>query len=107
MKSALATVFRILNPGGVLLMTVPGISQVDQGEWESTWSWSFTAYAVDRLLRETCPQADVAVEAHGNVLAATAFLQGLADHELTLEELDHRDPAYPLLVTARATRPAS
>jgi hypothetical protein len=79
---------------------------VDRDEWGATWCWAFTPYALERLLREACPGADVAVEAHGNVLAATAFLQGLAAHELTTEELDYRDPAYPLLVTARAVKPA-
>jgi SAM-dependent methyltransferase len=106
-RAALLTVFRILKPGGVLLATVPGISQVDEGEWGATWCWSFTPYALERLMREACPEAEVAVEAHGNVLAAMAFLQGLADHELRVDELDHHDPAYPLLVTARATKPAS
>ena len=41
---------------------------------------------------------------HGNVLAATAFLHGLADRELTPAELDHHDDAYPMLVTARVER---
>jgi len=43
---------------------------------------------------------------YGNVLAATAFLHGLAAEELTREELDHRDPDYELLIGVRAQKPA-
>jgi hypothetical protein len=44
------------------------------------------------------------VEAYGNVLAATAFLQGLAAQELAPGELAPRDPDYELLIAARARR---
>jgi hypothetical protein len=47
---------------------------------------------------------DVAVEAYGNVLVATSFLQGLAWQELRSEELDHRDAAYELVITVRAVK---
>ena len=42
--------------------------------------------------------------AHGNVLASTAFLQGLAAEELEPAELDTKDPLYPLLITVRAVK---
>lgn len=100
-RAALASVACGLRPGGVLLATVPGISQVDRDEWGSTWSWAITPYAFRRLLIEAFPGAQVEVEGHGNVLAATAFLHGLADSELRPAELAHRDPAYPMLVTGR------
>jgi len=38
------------------------------------------------------------------VLAATAFLNGLATEELRKEELDHYDPHYQLLITIRARK---
>jgi hypothetical protein len=38
------------------------------------------------------------------VLATSAFLHGLAAHELTAEELDHRDPSYEMLITARVVK---
>ena len=49
------------------------------------WYWSFTTLAARRLFAEAFPAGeDVAVEAHGNVLATSAFLYGLAAaHELT------------------------
>ena len=47
------------------------------------------------------------VQAHGNVLAAIAFLHGLAREELRQEELDTKDPDYEVLITARAVKPAT
>ena len=44
------------------------------------------------------------VESHGNVLAASAFLYGLATSELTRVELDWRDPEYEVLIAVRAVR---
>lgn len=104
--AAARTLHRVLKPGGVLLATVPGISQVDRGEWGDTWYWAFTPASARRLFRDAFPDGDVQVEAHGNVLAATAFLYGLAAEELRRGELDHHDPQYPLVVTVRARKAA-
>jgi hypothetical protein len=46
----------------------------------------------------------VEVQAHGNVLAATAFLQGLAAEELTQAELDYNDPDYEVNIAVRAVK---
>jgi hypothetical protein len=52
------------------------------------------------------PAGMVAVESHGNVLTASAFLYGMAAEELKPGELDARDPDYQVVITVRATRPA-
>jgi SAM-dependent methyltransferase len=103
--AAVRTLHRILAPGGVLLLTVPGISQVDRGDWGDTWFWSFTPTSVRRLLQEHFPGDMADVQGHGNVLVASAFLYGLASEELRREEFEHHDPSYPLLITARALKP--
>jgi SAM-dependent methyltransferase len=102
-RSALKTVHRTLRPGGVLLATVPGISQIAGDQWGECWYWSFTRLSM-RLICEEAFATDVQVEAYGNVLAATAFLQGLAVEELRREELDQHDPCYELLITVRARK---
>jgi hypothetical protein len=46
------------------------------------------------------------VGVHGNVLAATAFLQGISAVEVEPAELDFLDPRYDLVITVRATKPS-
>lgn len=103
--SALKTIHRILKPGGVVLATVPGITQISADEWADYWYWAFTMLSARQLFEEVFPADCVQVESHGNVLAATAFLQGLAYQELKKEELDFRDRQYQLLITIRAVKP--
>lgn len=105
MSAALRTIQRILKPGGVLLCTVPGISQVADGDWNKTWYWSLTPLATKRLLSAHFPPEAVDVQAFGNVLSATAFLQGLADRELRPKELAVADPEYPVVVAVVARKP--
>jgi SAM-dependent methyltransferase len=102
-RAALITVHRTLAPGGVALITVPGITQIPREE-ASSWYWSFTDLAIQRLCSDAFDGGSVAVEIHGNVLAATAFLHGVAMHELRDDELDGVDPDYPVIVTARAVK---
>lgn len=104
-RSALKTIYRILKPGGVVLATVPGISQKSTDEWADYWCWSFTTLSARRLFEEFFPADQVEVEAFGNVLAAIAFLEGLCVHDLTKSELDYRDHRYELLITIRAVKP--
>jgi SAM-dependent methyltransferase len=105
-QAAIRTLHRILRPGGVLLATFPGISQftIDDRAAKGSWYWGFTTHSADRLFKETFAPEKVSVEALGNVLAAIAFLHGLAAEELRRKELDHRDPCYDLLVTVRAAK---
>lgn len=105
-RPAIATLRRILKPGGTLLLTVPGtISQIATDEWGATWYWGFTALSLRRLLEEVFPAGAIELAQHGNVLASIGFLQGMAVEEFSAAELDHRDGLYPLLLTARITRP--
>jgi hypothetical protein len=66
--------------------------------------WAFTWLSVRRLFEAVFPADMIAVEAHGNVLAAGAFLYGIAAEELRQSELDVRDPDYEVIVTVRAVR---
>jgi glycosyltransferase involved in cell wall biosynthesis len=105
MQAAVRTLYRILKPGGILLLTVPGtISQLEQGQWRSTWYWGLGLLAVERLFGLVFAPS-VQVTSHGNVLASIAFLHGIASEELEPAELDHRDALYPLLITVRAVKP--
>jgi len=106
-QAAVRTLHRILRPGGVVLATMPGISQIvryDMDRWGDFWR--FTSLSARRLFECGFPEGEVRVETHGNVLAATAFLQGLSTRDLRPDELDFRDPDYEVLITVRAVKHA-
>jgi SAM-dependent methyltransferase len=104
--AALRTVHRILKPGGVALVTVPGISPVsryDMDRWG--YFWAFTSLSAQRLFEETFSDGETAIQTYGNVLAATAFLYGMALEELRPDELDHSDPDYQVIIAVAAKKP--
>ena len=107
--AAATTLGRILAPGGVLLVTVPGITSLADREWRASWYWNFTTHSLRRILEGGFPSHAVEVRAYGNVMAATAFLQGLAVEELPRGSLEIRDSDYELLIAGRAIKyaPAS
>ena len=106
LQPAIATLHRILRPGGVVLATLPGIgpiSRYDMDRWGHYWS--FTSRSAQRLFEEAFPTSHVQVGTYGNVLTASSFLYGLASRELRPAELDWHDPDYQLLITVRAVKP--
>ena len=104
LEAAVATLHRILRPGGIVLATVPGITQISSDRWARTWYWSLTPLAADRLFGDTFGPDQVEVYSYGNVLSAVAFLEGMAATELRPAELGVRDGNYPLVVAIRAVR---
>jgi SAM-dependent methyltransferase len=97
------TLWRALRPGGTLLFTGPCIARIDNThEWDH---WRYTPLGLRALLAKLLPDAEVTVEAHGNVLAGAAFLYGIAVQELTEAELEADDPRFPLIVCARVSKP--
>ncbi len=105
-RAALRHVFRALRPGGVLLLTggcLSRISTYDMQRWGDFWR--FTPQSLQGLLCECTEPGLVMVRSRGNAVAATAFLFGLAQHELTPLELERQEECAPLIVTARAAKP--
>ncbi len=104
-EAAIRTVHRILRPGGVVLATFPGITRISREDMER-WGchFNFTSLSAARLFGDVFGPDGVTVEAAGNVLAAAAFLYGLAAEDLALDDLSHRDPDYEVLLCVRAVR---
>jgi glycosyltransferase involved in cell wall biosynthesis len=103
-KSALKTCYRILKPGGCLLLTVPGITQVDRGIWKDYWLWSFTDTAMKKLMTETFNGSKVDVATYGNVQVASAFLYGMGLPEISTKALRYNDPSYQVIITVKAIK---
>jgi SAM-dependent methyltransferase len=104
-RAAVVNAYRALKTGGILLATFPGISQISRYDMDR-WGdyWRFTDCSARRLFGDVFGLENVKVETFGNVLAACAFLHGLASHELKQKELDYHDPDYQLLITVRAVK---
>lgn len=107
MRAALAETRRILSPGGSLLCTVPGISQVsryDMDRWGDRWR--LTSLGARELFSAVFDEEDVDVHTYGNALAAVCFLQGVPAERLATRKLDLHEPDYELIVAVAATKPA-
>lgn len=96
---------RALRPGGVALVTVPGVTCVRSESWGGDWFWSLGEQTARRLFGEVFGPENVDVTIYGNVYAATCFLYGLAVEEVDREKLDERDAGYPVTVAIRARNP--
>jgi SAM-dependent methyltransferase len=104
--STVATLYRILKPGGILLATASGMAQISREDFEM-WGeyWRFTSLSARLLFEEVFPREKVFVRTYGNVLAAISFLEGLAAEDLKKRELDALDPNYEILIAVRAVKP--
>ena len=104
-KSAVHSTYTALKPTGILLATLPGISQVsryDMDRWGDCWR--FTDASARRLFGDVFGDRNITVESHGNVLSAIAFLHGLSAEELKEEELNYSDANYQVMITLRAAK---
>jgi len=107
-RTAMTTLYRILRPGGVLLASFTGVSQISRYDMDR-WGdyWRFTSASARRLLEEHWPADRVGVETHGNVLLAIAYLHGLTIDEVKSQDLDFLDDDFQVVITARAVKPSS
>jgi hypothetical protein len=101
-KSALKHAIAALKPGGTLLLTASGISQISRYDMDR-WGeyWRFTDKSLKMLLAEILPDGLADVQPHGNVAVAKAFLDGLAFDELDRQTLDYQDDDYQVVLTAK------
>ena len=104
-RTVIATLYRILKPGGVLLATVSGMAQISLDDFDK-WGeyWRFTSLSARLLFEEVFSVGNVTVHPYGNVLAAISFLEGLACEDLKQSELDARDRSYEILIAVRAVK---
>ena len=99
MGAALENVFAALVTGGVILATLPTITQVSRYDMDR-WGdyWRVTDKAAKLLANKYIPGCRTKITAYGNHLTAIAALTGLAAEELTRYELEYFDPDYQILI---------
>jgi SAM-dependent methyltransferase len=106
-EAAISELHRILKPGGVLLATSNGISQISRNDMDR-WGdyWRFTSASMTRLFEPAFGRGNFEVQTAGNPLVVTAFMYGLAVSELTRAELDFNDEDYQFVISVRAVKAA-
>ena len=105
MKSAVAELHRILAPGGTLLCTVPGLSQISRYDMD-LWGdrWRLTSLSAKELFATVFAEEDIEVATFGNALSALCFIEGIPAEHLRTRELDANDPDYQILVAIAARK---
>jgi len=99
-ESAIKEVYRILKPGGTLLVTLPTISPA----WNlKIHLWRFTVDAAKYVFSKYFKEKVEAVGL-GNKQSALAFWQGFAVEDVEPNILNFNDPAFPLIVGVRAVK---
>lgn len=98
-KKTIQNIYRMLKPGGTVLATVAGISQIAPYEAEN-WGdfYSFHEDVVKRIFGEIFGEENIQVECYGNVKTAISLLYGLCCEDLTEKDFDYRDTAYQVII---------
>ena len=99
--AALAELYRILKPGGVLLAAVPQ-ANMSAPYWHELWRWTPEGFHLQ--LAKFFGAANITVRAYGNSLTAAGDIRGLVTDEFTRAQLDYHDPRFGIVVCARAVK---
>lgn len=107
-RAVIGELHRILKPGGSVLCTVPGISQVsryDMDRWGDRWR--LTTQSATELFETAFAPDALAIQTYGNAYAAVCFLQGVPAERLNRVKLNRWEPDYQLIIGVVATKPAA
>jgi SAM-dependent methyltransferase len=102
LQAALRNVLRVVKPGGVVLATTTVVAPelADYPEY-----WRITEQGWRETLAAEWPGCEIEVRTHGNCVSAIAAILGLAQEELTTQELNRNDPRFPVLISIKARKP--
>jgi len=100
-ESVIKECYRILKPGGIILITATAISPVL--DLENNY-WRFTIASMAYVLKKYFSANKIMVNPYGNVLTGQSYWVGASQEELTKKQLEYNDPKFPVIITAKATK---
>lgn len=100
-EAAIKECWRILKPGGAILVTMPCLSPV----WNiKNHHWRWTGASASYLFNKLFPHNTLEVKTYGNTLIGQAYWVGMAIEDLKKEELEYNDPYFPVTVSIMAIK---
>jgi hypothetical protein len=100
-SSCLREMVRVVRPGGSVLAAAACLGPFMT---EAPDYWRMGVAGWSELATQCWNGHDWVVEGHGNLIAASAAMMGLAHEELNTRELEFQDDRYPILVTLSCTK---
>lgn len=104
-QKAIEGIHKMLKPGGIALVTVPGLSQISLYDYER-WGdyWRFTDMSIKKVFEEFFGSGNVSCQTYGNVYSASAGLYGKPSEKLSKKEILFCDPNYQVVIGLKATK---
>lgn len=99
LPAAAKELWRILKPGGTLLITATTLGPL----WEQVF-WRLTPSSLRFLFGKCFGRNNIAIETFGNVFTQQCFLSGFAAEELNEKELNFNDQRFPLVLGLKAVK---
>lgn len=105
LSEAAKNIYKIIRPGGVALITVPGIKSLSRYH-DANWGeqWSFTKKSLFKMFADVFGTENVQVCSYGNIKITTAYLWGICAEELEIEDFEYNDDQFPFIITARVKK---
>lgn len=101
MSAAVREIYRVLKPGGVVLVTSACIAPLFKG---NVGKWHIMPDGASCLFNPVFGKGNVEIKTYGNVYSGQAFWVGMSQEELSTHELTVNDDRFPCIVAVKATK---